>query len=143
MKKIIIIILTLIILNTGICFAQEYTVYNGPSDIKEEVENEGTYTYIEERDELEPGLFQNIINSEEKIEDEYQIPRYLNYKSWQFWFLIIILFSILSVLIRLFKKLSKMNNEIKRYDDYLQEIKNKKHPQVSSEDEIIYSDLDN
>ena len=141
MKKIIITIVLLSILGTGTCFAQEYTVHDGPSDIEEEVENGGEYIYVEERDELEPGLFQNIIDTEEeKIKEEYQIPGYLNYKSWQFWFLIIILFLIIFILIRLFKRLNKINSEIKRHESYLREVKTKKHPQVSTEDEIIYSE---
>ena len=143
MKKIILTILTLIILSTGasFAFAQEYTAYDGPSDLEEEVENEGEYIYIEERDELDPGLFENIIESEEnKIEKEYQVPGYLNYKSWQFWFLIIILFSIIFILIRLFKKLSKINIEIKRHENYLKGVKVKKLPQVSEKDEILYSE---
>ncbi len=141
-KKIILIfIITLFITNTSLVIAQEYTAHEGPSDLEEEVENEGEYIYVEERDELEPGLFQNIIDTEEdKIEKEYQIPGYLNYKSWQFWFLIIILFLILFILIRLFKKLSKINTEIKRHENYLKEVKTKKHPQVSIKDEIIYSE---
>ena len=145
MKKILITILTLIILNTGLsfAFAQEYTVHDGPSDTEEEVENEGEYIYIEKRDGLEPGLFENIIEAEEeKIEEEYQVPSYLDYKSWQFWFLIIILFLIIFVLIRLFKKLSKINTEIKRHENYLKEVKIKKRPQVSEEDEIFYSEPD-
>lgn len=143
MKKYLLIILSIIILNTGLSFAlaQEYTVHEGPSDLEEEVENGGEYIYIEERDELEPGLFQNIIDTEEdKIKEEYQIPGYLNYKSWQFWFLAIILFLILFTLIKLFKKLSKINTEIKRHENYLKEVKTKKRPQVSEKDEIFYSE---
>jgi uncharacterized protein YxeA len=143
MKKTILTILTLIILNTGtpFVFAQEYTAYDGPSDIEEEVENEGEYIYVEERDELDPGLFENIIEAEEnEIEKEYQVPGYLNYKSWQFWFLIIILLLIIFILIRLFKKLSKINTEIKRHENYLKEVKVKKRPQVSEKDEILYSE---
>jgi hypothetical protein len=107
MKKylIIIILILLILTGPGLSLAQEYTIHEGTSDLEEEIENEGEYIYIEERDELELGLFENIIKAEEnKIEKEYQVPNYLNYKSWQFWFLIFILFSMIFVLIRLFKK---------------------------------------
>ncbi len=109
--------------------------------MKEEVENEGEYIYVEKRDKLDPGLFENIIESdEEKIENKYQLPGYLDYKSWQFWFLLIILLTIIFVLIRLFRKLSKINTEIKRHENYLKEIKTKKHPQVTEKDEIFYSE---
>ena len=140
MKKYLIIILALIVL-TGPCLvlAQEYTAYDGPSDIEEEVENEGTYTYIEERDELEPGLFNNIIEEEES-EEEYQIPGYLDYRSWQFWLLLIILSTIVLVLIRLIKNLSQINLEIKRHENYLEDAKVKKNIPISEEDEIIYSE---
>lgn len=143
MKKILITIIALIVLNTGasFTFAQEYTAHEGPSDIAEEIKSEGEYIYVEKRDRLEPNLFKNIIEAEEeKIEKEYQVPGYLNYKSWQFWFLIIILFLIIFVLIRMFKKLNKINTEIKRHENYLKEIKIKKIPQVSEEDEIFYSE---
>lgn len=149
MKKYLIIILTLLILTEpGLSLAQEveadpeseveYTVHDGPSDIEEEVANEGEYIYIETRDHLEPGLFENIIK--EKEENEKQLPGFLNYKSWQFWFLLIILLAIVFVLIRLLKKISKINMEIKRHENYLKEVKVKKHPQVSEEDEIIYTE---
>jgi hypothetical protein len=143
MKKYLIIIILIVLILTGpsLSLAQEYTIHEGPSDLEEEIENEGEYIYIEERDELELGLFENIIKAEEnKIEKEYQVPNYLNYKSWQFWFLIFILFSMIFVLIRLFKKLSKINTEIKRHENYLKELKVKKSPQISEEDEILYSE---
>jgi hypothetical protein len=147
MKRYLLIILSIVILSTGpiFVFAQEYTVHDGPSDIEEEVENEAVYIYVEERDELEPGLFENIVDDQKnkETEDEYQIPGYLNYKSWQFWFLLIIFSTIILVLIRLVKRLSKINTEIRRHENYLKGIKTKKLPQISEEDEIIYSEPQN
>lgn len=154
MKKYLVTILVLLILikpNLGL--AQEYTAYEGPSDTEAELENNGEYeenddgtyeiNYIETRDELDPSIFENLESEdEENIENQYQIPGYLNYKSWQFWLLIIILFLIIFILIRLFKKLSKINAEIKRHERYLKNIKTQKRPQISEKDEILYSEPD-
>ena len=150
MKKYIIIILSFILLSgSSLALAQEYTVHEGPSDLQEELENQGNYQeneegdyeikYIETREELDSNLFENI-GEDEIIETKYKIPGYLNYKSWQFWFLIFILLLILYILIRLFKKLSKINKEIKRHENYLQEVKTEKRKQVSEKDEIIYTE---
>jgi len=148
MKKTIIIILITLILGIGTCSAQEYTIYEGPSDIQEEIENEGSYQqdeegnyeiqYIETRDELEAGLFEKIINSVVNKNGEIKY-NYLDYTSWHFWFLIIIILLIIFTTIKFLKQLKKINKKIQRQDNIISEQKKLLNPEeIKEEDEIIY-----
>lgn len=148
-KKIIFIsIIALFIANTNLVIAQEYTVYDGPSDIQEEVENEGNYQqdeegnyeiqYIETRDELEKDLFEKIINKVENGNGEIKY-NYLDYTRWHFWFLIIIILLIVFTTIKFIKQLKKINKKIQRQDNIIsQQKKLIEINDIEEEDEIIY-----
>ncbi len=148
-KKIIFIsIVALLIANTNLIIAQEYTVYEGPSDIQEEIESEGNYQqdeegnyeiqYIETRDELEAGLFEKIVNSVENKNGEIKY-NYLDYTSWHFWFLIIIILLIIFTTIKFLKQLKKINKKIQRQDNIISEQKKLiETNDVKEGDEIIY-----
>lgn len=145
MKKIskitLFLIIILIIINSYIANAQEYTVYDGPSDIEEKIINQGNYQYIEERDELKPNVFQEIMDSE--LSNEFlKISDFLNYKKWQFWFLLGTLFLIFLILIRLFIKLSKMNKKLEEYKKHFKKNAIEQDLELSKDDEVIYSPKD-
>lgn len=114
----------------NICIANYNEVNLSESELSTSTIEQIEYKFPEKNS----GQLQNELN---QIDDEQggTLMNLINFKKPYFWLLIIALGLILAILIRLFKKLSHMNQE---FENYKKKIINSKK-EVKDADEIVYS----
>ncbi|HNV96722.1 MAG TPA: hypothetical protein PKL13_00165 [bacterium] len=127
--KTIIFLVFINIFAINICFAEYHKVNEDGTEITTSTAQELELTFPER----EAGKLANEISG---IDDEESTSiNIINYKKPYFWALLFSLILILGILIRLFKKLSRMDREFKIYENKIKS----KDKEVSENDEIIYS----
>ncbi len=132
MKKIKIIILLVFIniFSGNICFAEYHKVNEDGTEISTSTVEELNLQFPDR----ETGKLKSELDS---LNQEDVSMNIINYKKPYFWALLFALILIVFILIRLFKKLSHMDKEFKKYENKIKKKNNDE--EIVDADEIVYS----